>query len=112
VAIKLIRKESVDNSTRLSKVEREISVLRVSYPVFFFHTTHGAFPAFRELLFPPLYFFVLLSRCKLTYLKRWLPKTVRHPYIVKLYDVLETEKYIGIILECASGELVFLSSAQ
>jgi hypothetical protein len=30
VAIKLIRKESVDNSTRLSKVEREISVLRVS----------------------------------------------------------------------------------
>ncbi|KAI8579874.1 hypothetical protein K450DRAFT_239491 [Umbelopsis ramanniana AG] len=61
VAIKLIRKESVDNSTRLSKVEREISVLR----------------------------------------------TVRHPYIVKLYDVLETEKYIGIILECASGGELF-----
>ncbi|KAG2185203.1 hypothetical protein INT44_001993, partial [Umbelopsis vinacea] len=71
VAIKLIRKESVDNSTRLSKVEREISVLR------------------------------------LTYLQRWLPKTVRHPYIVKLYDVLETEKYIGIILECASGGELF-----
>ncbi|KAM3584466.1 hypothetical protein VKS41_003279 [Umbelopsis sp. WA50703] len=61
VAIKLIRKESVDNSTRLSKVEREISVLRI----------------------------------------------VRHPYIVKLYDVLETEKYIGIILECASGGELF-----
>jgi hypothetical protein len=32
-----------------------------------------------------------------------LIKVLHHPYIVKLYDVVETEKYIGIILECASG---------
>lgn len=34
-------------------------------------------------------------------------KTLNHPYIVKLYNVVETEKYIGIILEYASGKLVF-----
>ncbi|CDH56459.1 pkinase-domain-containing protein [Lichtheimia corymbifera JMRC:FSU:9682] len=61
VAIKLIKKDNIDSSTRMSKVEREISVLR----------------------------------------------TVCHPYIVKLYDVIETEKYIGIILQCASGGELF-----
>ncbi|KAG2174317.1 hypothetical protein INT43_004340, partial [Umbelopsis isabellina] len=57
VAIKLIRKQSIGTSSRLNKVQREISVLKV----------------------------------------------LHHPYIVKLYDVVETDKYIGIILECASG---------
>jgi len=61
VAIKLIRKESVDTSSRLNKVEREISVL----------------------------------------------KSVRHPNIVKLFDVIETERYIGIIIEYASGGELF-----
>ncbi|KAI9313147.1 hypothetical protein BX666DRAFT_1980059 [Dichotomocladium elegans] len=60
-AIKLIKKDNIDSLTRMSKVEREISVLR----------------------------------------------KVRHPYIVKLYDVLETERYIGIILQCASGGELF-----
>ncbi|KAI8379739.1 uncharacterized protein BYT42DRAFT_569866 [Radiomyces spectabilis] len=61
VAIKLMKKDNIDSSTRMTKVEREISVLR----------------------------------------------TVRHPYIVKLYDVIETEKYIGIIQQCASGGELF-----
>ncbi|CAH1761080.1 12471_t:CDS:2 [Entrophospora sp. SA101] len=56
VAIKLIRKESVDTPSRLTKIEREIGVLR----------------------------------------------SVMHPNIVKLYDVFETDRYIGIIMEYAS----------
>ncbi|KAI9245064.1 kinase-like domain-containing protein [Sporodiniella umbellata] len=31
-------------------------------------------------------------------------RNLRHPYIVKLHNVLETEKYVGIILEYASGK--------
>ncbi|KAI9254258.1 kinase-like domain-containing protein [Sporodiniella umbellata] len=61
VAIKLIRKENIDTSSRMTKVEREISVLR----------------------------------------------KLRHPNIVELYDVIETEKYIGIILQCATGGELF-----
>ncbi|KAJ9115095.1 hypothetical protein QFC22_005423 [Naganishia vaughanmartiniae] len=61
VAIKLIRRGSVDNAVRLSKVEREIDVL----------------------------------------------KTVKHPNIVRLFDVIETEKYIGIILDFANGGELF-----
>ncbi|KAL1919291.1 uncharacterized protein VTP21DRAFT_1984 [Calcarisporiella thermophila] len=34
-------------------------------------------------------------------------RSVRHPNIVKLFDVLETEKYIGIVLEYASGGELF-----
>ncbi|KAG6868474.1 hypothetical protein C0993_002239 [Termitomyces sp. T159_Od127] len=58
VAVKLIRRGSVDNSVRMSKVEREI-------------------------------------------------ETLKHPNIVRLYDVIETDKYIGIILEYASGGELF-----
>ncbi|CAG8644428.1 12052_t:CDS:2, partial [Acaulospora morrowiae] len=61
VAIKLIRKESVDTPSRLTKIEREIGVLR----------------------------------------------RVMHPNIVKLYDVFETDRYIGIIMEYASGGELF-----
>ncbi|OBZ86848.1 Fatty acyl-CoA synthetase and RNA processing-associated kinase 1 [Choanephora cucurbitarum] len=61
VAIKLIRKDNIDSTSRMTKVEREISVLRI----------------------------------------------LHHPNIVKLFDVIETEKYIGIILQCATGGELF-----
>ncbi|KAH8822752.1 Pkinase-domain-containing protein [Flagelloscypha sp. PMI_526] len=61
VAVKLIRRGNVDSQVRMSKVEREIEVLR----------------------------------------------SLKHPNIVRLYDVIETDKYIGIILEYASGGELF-----
>ncbi|KZT54739.1 kinase-like protein, partial [Calocera cornea HHB12733] len=61
VAVKLIRRGNVENQVRLSKVEREIEVL----------------------------------------------KKLKHPNIVRLYDVIETDKYIGIVLEYASGGELF-----
>jgi hypothetical protein len=48
VAVKLIRKGNIDMSVRMSKVEREIEVLRVSSPTLFnhrsFQLTHGFRP--------------------------------------------------------------------
>ncbi|EKM52459.1 uncharacterized protein PHACADRAFT_186606 [Phanerochaete carnosa HHB-10118-sp] len=61
VAVKLIRRGNVESPVRMSKIEREIEVLR----------------------------------------------TLKHPNIVRLYDVIETDKYIGIILEYASGGELF-----
>ncbi|KAH9919031.1 kinase-like domain-containing protein [Fomitopsis serialis] len=61
VAVKLMRRGNIDSSVRMSKVEREIEVL----------------------------------------------KSLKHPNIVRLYDVIETDKYIGIILEYASGGELF-----
>ncbi|KAJ7721269.1 kinase-like domain-containing protein [Mycena metata] len=61
VAVKLIRRGNVDTAVRMSKVEREIEVLRA----------------------------------------------LKHPNIVRLYDVIETDKYIGIIIEYASGGELF-----
>ncbi|KAF9118619.1 hypothetical protein BGW39_001011, partial [Mortierella sp. 14UC] len=61
VAIKLIRRQSIDNTPRLNKIGREIAVLR----------------------------------------------TIRHPNIIALYDVIETERYIGIVIEYASGGELF-----
>ncbi|KAG0055831.1 hypothetical protein BGZ83_007264 [Gryganskiella cystojenkinii] len=61
VAIKLIRRQSVDNTPRINKIGREISVLR----------------------------------------------TIRHPNIITLFDVIETERYIGIVIEYASGGELF-----
>jgi hypothetical protein len=80
VAIKLIRRGSVDNAVRLSKVEREIDVLKVSH------------------IDEPTCFAMI----KLTPL---VMQTVKHPNIVRLFDVIETEKYIGIILDFANGKL-------
>ncbi|KAI0270614.1 hypothetical protein BC834DRAFT_841439 [Gloeopeniophorella convolvens] len=61
VAVKLIKRHNIDSAIRMSKVEREIEVLRM----------------------------------------------LKHPNIVRLYDVIETDKYIGIILDYASGGELF-----
>ncbi|KAJ2080109.1 hypothetical protein H4R24_003314 [Coemansia sp. RSA 988] len=61
VAIKLIKKESIDTEVKLSKIKREIAAL----------------------------------------------KAVNFNYIVKLYDIIETERYIGIVIEYASGGELF-----
>ncbi|KAI0314956.1 hypothetical protein OF83DRAFT_396829 [Amylostereum chailletii] len=60
-AVKLIKRHNIDSAVRMSKVEREIDVLRM----------------------------------------------LKHPNIVRLYDVIETDKYIGIILDYASGGELF-----
>ncbi|KAL7412252.1 kinase-like domain-containing protein, partial [Mrakia frigida] len=61
VAVKLIKRGNLDTELRMSKVTREINVL----------------------------------------------KDVKHPNIVRLFDVIETDKYIGIILEFANGGELF-----
>ncbi|KAJ1921390.1 hypothetical protein H4219_000707 [Mycoemilia scoparia] len=61
VAIKLIKKESIDTDLKLSKIKREIAAL----------------------------------------------KAVNHQYIVNLYDIIETERYIGIVIQYASGGELF-----
>ncbi|KAI8920412.1 kinase-like domain-containing protein [Entophlyctis helioformis] len=61
VAIKLIKKESIDSSSRRDKLIREIRIL----------------------------------------------KSLDHPYIVKLLEVIETEHYIGMIMEYVSGGELF-----
>ncbi|PVU98121.1 hypothetical protein BB561_000109 [Smittium simulii] len=60
-AIKLVKKEWVDTEAKLTKINREISVL----------------------------------------------KNINHPYIVRLYDIIEADKYIGLVLEYASGGELF-----
>ncbi|KAI9007345.1 kinase-like domain-containing protein [Gaertneriomyces semiglobifer] len=61
VAIKLIKKESIEQPSRRSKLMREISILQA----------------------------------------------VDHPFIVKVYEVIETRDYIGMIMEYASGGELF-----
>ena len=34
---------------------------------------------------------------------------IKHPHIVRLVDVVETDRYIGIVLEYASGEFLLYS---
>ncbi|PVZ99973.1 hypothetical protein BB558_003996 [Smittium angustum] len=49
------------------------------------------------------------TEVKLTKIKREISalKAVDHKYIVKLNDIIETEKYIGLVLEYASGGELF-----
>ncbi|KAJ6627944.1 kinase-like domain-containing protein [Mycena sp. CBHHK59/15] len=63
VAVKLIRRENVDKSAKMAKIEREIQILDI--------------------------------------------QRLKHPNIVRLYDVFETDKFFGIILEYASGGELF-----
>ena len=66
-----------DSAQRMTKVVREIEVLKVRKD--------------SHLLIQEL----ILSA---------VTQLVKHPNIVRLHDVIETEKYIGIVLEYASGE--------
>jgi protein-serine/threonine kinase len=33
------------------------------------------------------------------------PQTLKHPNIVRMFDVIDTDKYVGIVIEFAAGEL-------
>ncbi|KAH7089316.1 Pkinase-domain-containing protein [Auriculariales sp. MPI-PUGE-AT-0066] len=83
VAVKLIRRGSVDNNVRMSKVEREIDVLKVRTA-----PDSADSPADEPN-------------------HAGLVQILRHPNIVRLFDVIETDKYIGIVLEYASGGELF-----
>lgn len=86
VAVKLIKRGNLDTELRMSKVTREINVLKVSLS----EGVNGR--GGRELIF--IAFLPVLQ-------------DVKHPNIVRLFDVIETDKYIGIILEFANGESSF-----
>ncbi len=77
----------MDGTTRMAKVEREIEVLKVRV---------GPYPPFLPRLSP-------IGADSGSFSVQIL----RHPNIVHLYDVIETDKYIGIIIEYASGGELF-----
>ena len=52
-------------------------------------------------------FFGYVLSSTATFLLQHPLQTLKHPNIVRLYDVIETDKYIGIILEYASGGELF-----
>ena len=64
IAIKLIKKENIQNPVRKEKLLREIDIL----------------------------------------------KSVNHRYIVKLWEVIETEGYIGMAMEYAAGMSLHINS--
>ena len=90
VIVRLIRRGNTDTSARMSRVKREIEALRVRCS--------------------PLCHLVSLFGLVETFLRlcaHFLFQVLKHPNIIRLYDVIETDKYIGIILEYASGGELF-----
>jgi len=87
-AVKLIKKGNLggDGDSRMQKVRREIEVLSVRAPL------------------PPLSVPSCLCCSKPDLLHLRAEQHVKHPNVVRLYDLVETEKYIGIILGFADGQ--------
>jgi hypothetical protein len=87
-AVKLIKKGNLggDGDSRMQKVRREIEVLSVRAPL------------------PPLSVSPCLCCSKPDLLHLRAEQHVKHPNVVRLYDLVETEKYIGIILGFADGQ--------
>lgn len=96
VAIKLIKRGNLQGSEqRLTKVRREIEVLKVSLE----QDSARAEPLLSRSMASNL----VDQRADVSHGFSF-EQIVKHPYIVRLHDVIETEKYIGIVLEYASGQ--------
>ncbi len=79
---------SAKDPSKMSKVEREIQVLKVSL------TKSRVQSSIRWTHVRLTRFSLILDALQ----------EVRHPNIVRLYEVIESDRYIGIVLEYASGE--------
>ncbi|KAJ7788938.1 hypothetical protein B0H14DRAFT_3162342 [Mycena olivaceomarginata] len=116
VAVKLIRRGNVDTAVRMSKVEREIEVLRCHIGYHRQLARWDVCQAALGRLCPARGACAALWFCNAqgapddatrAHTGPALAYTLKHPNIVRLYDVIETDKYIGIIIEYASGGELF-----
>ena len=90
VAIKVIDKATIENDRQVKRIQKEIRFLKVRGSSFhFFFSFASSYPHLPP--HPPT------PPTQLLY----------HPNIVKIYDVLETETHIFMVMEYASGGELF-----